>query len=1069
MRTKKINQLKTMKLEPAKFLAALLASALMLGTARSAEIHDAARADDVARISAMLATNQALIALPGKDGMTPLHLAAREGMMNAVVVLLDHGADVNAADTHGCTPLHSAVYARNVPVAEVLLDRHANPNMSRKDGSTPLFYAAGNGDTNLVSLLLKRGGKPAGRPDAEFSPLHVATRNGHTAVIELLVAAGASLETRDKEGQTPLHAAARMGDRNLAEWLVNHGADADAKDRVRFTPRDYVFGDTNLALAMLLEQHMKTRSDQKLPAKVGEAGDPDHIAFAGLQSFTAAQIRHGLLEKPSYMIASHPQANMRVFFEALREMVESGYQAQGFPDSKVEVRYDPDGLQLHVNVAEGPHFVARKIRVVGAKSSSTKQIVNWFTTPAGQPTSVETLHTSSVSKSSQDSNGDDTTVAASVGLTVAKHSVLGTPGKAERPDEPMWVRGDPADFSAAWSTQAVAQVESCLAEQGFFFPKAKVKLQRDNATGAADLVITLLSEGPPGVIGAIKVTGADRDTPADILRFLDLRKGGKITARRLVAARKKLWDCGRFWSFAITPEFGDGNAVTSRRVDLLIEVGEQEGVPRLNAPLSPEQQALVRLCKWLEEFPERDEDIQVRVTVPTVPPVAVNFVLSPKRGLLLDSYDAEGRSPVSLGFLLTPELIQMCSWASGGKLAAARNGGGSFFLHLLPERSSESNHFNLSLGAGYKNASTPKPMLAFDVQLAPAAFLDLLTREDSGCRLEGGSLVVSNMGVTLRAEAATGRVLAIDRGTNEQAIDIRFDAKVWDRASRDFTHRSAGLTNLYVPDHGLSSFLGCAFTELARWKLTTTMKSDVSEAQRARALAAVGKLVNPEYLFPVDRILGEDGTNNFHLPMDFIDRAIQQNPLAAFSGYIFQLNAAYFPKYSWPWTVTRETVFNFMGLNQFTDVELQRLYTDEETGPIGCLAVASLFGKPGSPLAKTFAMEGLLRMGPRDFLRDCNLLLRGESGLARSVGKTLEALRNLPEDEVAALAAVLPEAEANLLRESAAGLRATPNGAPANVLAPALGKYWEESLRVKVRRALQKLTVPSEGVGTAGI
>ena len=63
----------------------------------------------------------------------------------------------------------------------------------------------------------------------------------------------------------------------MAEWLLNHGANADAKDRLRFKPVDYVVGATNDALAALLQQHMKSRLDQSLPSKVGEAGDPDRL------------------------------------------------------------------------------------------------------------------------------------------------------------------------------------------------------------------------------------------------------------------------------------------------------------------------------------------------------------------------------------------------------------------------------------------------------------------------------------------------------------------------------------------------------------------------------------------------------------------------------------------------------------------------------------------------------------------------------------------------------------------------------------------------------------------------
>ena len=210
-----------------------------------------------------------------------------------------------------------------------------------------------------------------------------------------------------------------------------------------------------------------------------------------------------------------------------------------------------------MKVTEGPRFKAGKIRVEGAKSIAGDELVRWFTMPAKTPKTVEALKTASASKEVKDSNSGETwSVAATASLTLNKRpGELNTPGKASRPDDPIWVTGEPADFSLAWATQAVAQVEACMAEQGFFFPKAKVEIQRDPVTGIADLLITIKNEGPPGVIGEINVSGTQRDTPGELLRFLNLQEGMKITAGRLSVARQKLRDCGRFWDFEITPEY----------------------------------------------------------------------------------------------------------------------------------------------------------------------------------------------------------------------------------------------------------------------------------------------------------------------------------------------------------------------------------------------------------------------------------------------------------------------------------------------------------------------------------
>ena len=183
-------------------------------------------------------------------------------------------------------------------------------------------------------------------------------------------------------------------------------------------------------------------------------------------------------------------------------------------------------------------------------------------------------------------------------------------------------------------------------------------------------------------------------------------------------------------------------------------------------------------------------------------------------------------------------------------------------------------------------------------------------------------------------------------------------------------------------------------------------------------------MLNPEFLPPLDRFFGGNETNAFGVPSDELDRKMALNCVATiYGGFAFQLSGDLFPKYSWPWTVARESA-------------LVRLR------PVLMTSVATVCGH--FPLT----------------LVSCDLFLRGDSGLARTFAKLAEVLRTVPEDELAALAAVLPETEASLLRESAAALRAHPDGLPAAVLAPAIGKYWQETLRARVREALRPLTVP---------
>ncbi|MBI2188356.1 MAG: ankyrin repeat domain-containing protein [Acidobacteria bacterium] len=97
--------------------------------------------------------------LPNADNTTPLMAAAGLGTANpleeagteaealeAVQLLLERGADVNAVDSNGDTAMHGAAYGNFPAIVQLLTDRGADINIwKRQDtaGRTPLFIAEG--------------------------------------------------------------------------------------------------------------------------------------------------------------------------------------------------------------------------------------------------------------------------------------------------------------------------------------------------------------------------------------------------------------------------------------------------------------------------------------------------------------------------------------------------------------------------------------------------------------------------------------------------------------------------------------------------------------------------------------------------------------------------------------------------------------------------------------------------------------------------------------------------------------------------------------------------------------
>jgi ankyrin repeat protein len=98
---------------------------------------------------------------PPIQGCTPLHLAARSGAGDAVQLLLEKGADIEAQDFGSVTPLDDACLKRTWSVVRILLRHGASYNgdnlVSRAFLTQPLVAAVLSDDFWKISEILNKG------------------------------------------------------------------------------------------------------------------------------------------------------------------------------------------------------------------------------------------------------------------------------------------------------------------------------------------------------------------------------------------------------------------------------------------------------------------------------------------------------------------------------------------------------------------------------------------------------------------------------------------------------------------------------------------------------------------------------------------------------------------------------------------------------------------------------------------------------------------------------------------------------------------------------------------------
>ena len=87
-------------------------------------------------------------------GITPLiAFSGRETSPEAINILLENGANVNAVDKDGETALSYAVEYGNFEIALILLENNANPNLSNKKAKELADIARELGDEEVASVL----------------------------------------------------------------------------------------------------------------------------------------------------------------------------------------------------------------------------------------------------------------------------------------------------------------------------------------------------------------------------------------------------------------------------------------------------------------------------------------------------------------------------------------------------------------------------------------------------------------------------------------------------------------------------------------------------------------------------------------------------------------------------------------------------------------------------------------------------------------------------------------------------------------------------------------------------
>ena len=225
----------------------------------------------------------------GKGGYTPLLQAAAKGNIEIIKMLIDLGANVNAAENDGWIAIMFPAFQGRADVLDALFDAGADALQTNKQGKYAFDLAISNGhkqlgariateampaairkeDSSMMLKLLAAGGNPSAvdRSGGNRTPLMVLTRSNQMTpegIEKFLTTYGnVDVNSADVNSNTALFYAVDRGDVSVIATLIAHGANSNHKNRAGKTVIEIAKTKSQLDIVNLLERFPDAKSMQK--------------------------------------------------------------------------------------------------------------------------------------------------------------------------------------------------------------------------------------------------------------------------------------------------------------------------------------------------------------------------------------------------------------------------------------------------------------------------------------------------------------------------------------------------------------------------------------------------------------------------------------------------------------------------------------------------------------------------------------------------------------------------------------------------------------------------------------
>ncbi len=794
---------------------------------------------------------------------------------------------------------------------------------------------------------------------------------------------------------------------------------------------------------------------RELPQAVGNLGRARNLRFAGNHSFPDDVLRKALAKDLSFVLASHSAEQLDAFLPVIAGRLRLGYLNSGFPTAQARVTHQPGNGEgtLLVTIEEGPRYRQGEIRITGGAGIDPRRLAEALkTTPEEQPKSSQVAAIRAALAPKAASLPPPLAPAPGAPETDVPQTLPGleflNPGNSSSSKEADWQPGKPVEFEEGNKPPLEDRIRYRLAEQGR--PLARFTSSHElQPGGTAELRIDITDAGPEARIGTVQVSGAHRNTEAEIRRAAGLEEGRDFLPHQLDEAMLALWRTGRFMAFEIDMRPRGG---TSREIDFHIRVCELEKVPPLSTPATAEQQCALRFIDWINRGMDGG-DLVLEFTEPGTGTITAGW--SHQDGMFLSGRTEATGHGLSL------------SQSAKGLSLMVRDGGealparldlplGNFrgWCHILGEN--DPQPMSISFGVGFSSLGAKTGSLQSLKLLITPAYVFLKENEITR---DGDSVVIKDL---LRLDAATGRLIGIRGGSARTAAgSVRELQEALDRQ-----------IHAVKPAVGAVEWID-ALSALAKIdEIADDIPDSVhSNLASARDIARLMDLVGGSgVLAPLlDTLLGKDGDDgsgddDFFIPTDPAE--FQQ---AGMLGLLVGAGSVsvvedLLPDVEWASTFSRELLFMAGGRNGHTRQVMNGLLKDPAIGPVGCLLCAGVLDMLDPGLAERFLIKAGDQASAEAFRRDWRMLLGSGTPLGESLERAVASLAAFGPDKEAEAAALLPPRLSAWLHDFLGALRRRPaDQTLADWIEPSMDRLWNDHLGAMLRQSLEgKIPPPAD-------